>query len=232
MDFIDIVVPIIVFIVWLVGQLGGALSKKNQDEAQEDQQRPFTPLNDPSNDDDARTRRIQEEIRRKIAERRGQSPDQDQQPAPPPLRREAPAAPPPLRREPARGNYDTTWGEESAYSTGETRRDESPSFAPSAPARDYAAELEEQRRRREETERAAQRARQRVGNQMQSMLGGEIGSRSRRRSSSHSGTALSRRVRNQLTDPRAAREAFVYMEILGTPVGQRHNGQSRPSWEG
>jgi len=219
-EFLDYIIPIIVFVVWLLGQIGGALFNKSEQD-QDRENRPFTPLNDPANDDDERTRRIQEEIRRKIAERRGEGRQQAPE-GPPPVRRELPPSaegPPPLHRR--------SGGEEWAPAH---------RFAPdpglSESARDLAAELAEQSRRREETERQAAEARQVARAQMQRAFGGGIGentSRGPRRRLV--GGSLARRVKDRLADPQDAREAIIYGEVLGTPIGQRRPGEMRASWE-
>jgi len=233
MDIIDILVPVIVFVVWLVGQIGSALV--NKDQKDEDQgSRPYTPLDHPANDDEARTREIQDEIRRKIAERRGESSPGQSHEAPSSDWGQEPAAeaPPPLPRQRERDSYDSTWNEEPAYSPEPAQHPVPPRYEFPAPGRDFEAELAEQQRRREEAERRAEQARQKAKDQVSHALGASVGQHaSRRANRGYSGASLARRVRNQLADPRSAREAILYQEILGTPIGQRRPGEARTSWE-
>jgi len=196
--------------------------------------------------EDERTRRIQEEIRRKIAERRGEAPPAagappplpGGQPAPHARAETAPATPPPLnygrpnerQMSPEERAYQEAYGEteleSSAYQplTPEPRQYEAP-----PPVRDYEAELAEQQRVLEESHRRAEQARSQARARMEQVYG--QGPRKTRTTKTYSGLGLGSRVRERLKDPEAAREAFVYLEVLGQPVGQRVNGKMGPSWQ-
>ena len=146
-----------------------------------------------------RVRRIQEEIRRKIAERRGQ-------PVPPPLApqpafeqeerpmvfREEPAAPPPV---PLVREVVVAYDDGAALER--QRRLE-----------EQLAELEKQKR---EARRAAQALAEAGATSVRSAGTAEAG-----------GAGIgSRSVGRELRDPKAVRRAMVLREVLGTPVGLR-----------
>ncbi|GHC12945.1 hypothetical protein [Cerasicoccus arenae] len=245
MDFSEIIVPIIVFIVWAVGQFFGKKEEKNQPTSPAQREAPPSQQNHPPPrhqqqhpreqqhprhqqqpvSEDERTQRIQEEIRRKIAARREQSP-QAPQPSPsgpPPV----PSAPPPVpTQQPA-------YQQRKQIDYGRPGEQPQPSFyeAP-PPQRNYEAEIAEQQRIVAATEQRAAEARAQAQAQMDRTYG--LSSAKRRKPSRSSSTftgGMSNRIKGRLRDPKAAREAFLYLEILGTPVGQREQGQMHPSWE-
>lgn len=159
---------------------------------------------DPAQDE--RVRRIQEEIRRKIAERRGQPvppplapPTLDPfrplfQETPPPLTR--PVTPPPLAepvREVAVSAYDDTAALERQRKLEE-----------------QLAQLEERRR---EARRAAQAAAE---------SGGQAAANVAYDAATPDVPGLSaRRLQDELKNPRALRRAMVLREVLGAPVALR-----------
>jgi hypothetical protein len=149
-----------------------------------------------------RVRQIQEEIRRKIAARRGQTPPSI--PAPPelppfnPMRpvfgeeivppRQAPPAPPPIPVE-----RETVPAEDTAAMERQRR---------------LAEQLAELENRRRETRRAAQAF-------------AETGESPVSSRPAAGGQAEPRSVSEELRDPRALRRAMVLREVLGTPVALR-----------
>lgn len=241
-------------IIWFLGQKFG----DDPDAPRPPVRHDHTPSQQPSRPDptahmtqDERTRRIQEEIRRKIAARREQRAQQGE--APPPLPREEPDYPLqpweedepayPRQQEPSYPSHQESQYPRRKLDYGRPNEpkptdvfqevygdldQDSPFFQSSSPARNYEAELDEQRRKLEESQRRAAAARQQAQSQLQKVYGQPTGRRERR---SYSGLALAKRVKARLQDPEAAREAFLHMEILGTPVGQRVNGKISRSWE-
>ena len=166
-----------------------------------------------------RTRRVQEEIRRKIAERQGRMVAVEERREPATARAEPPPLLPPSRVPPV----DPFGGsmrkilrkiEEAA----EQRRESLPeSFEPvESAALRRQRELEEQLRAAE-----AQRAEAR--RRAQEIMGKDIGapgSQKRAWGSTNVRTAGAS-VREELKDPGALRRAFVLREVLGPPVGLR-----------
>ncbi|WOO41781.1 hypothetical protein [Rubellicoccus peritrichatus] len=209
-QLLEYLVPIVVFIVWAAGQVLSKRSQGNEDEEEH------------SDGNEDRARRIQEEIRRKIAER---SQQQDGQQSPPPLEQ----APPPLTQKPS--PYRTT-------PIGRERDERASNFPPPLststepaffevpkPARNLEAELEEQQKRLEESQRRAKAARLEALSRMAKVKGQPGQTRPRRVA-----TSLREDVIATLSDPAAARKAILYYEILGTPVGMREDGKIKPAW--
>ncbi|MDP0497146.1 MAG: hypothetical protein Q7Q73_13160 [Verrucomicrobiota bacterium JB024] len=227
-------VPVVVFVIWAINAAISVAKKKSEEEnGGESPQRPFTPLNHPANDDTERTRRIQEEIRRKIAERRGEvvppsaadtSPAYPQE-QPPPLRRTAERMPSPLE-----APRPMTSPREVAH-----RR---PTYAPDAgpvyreqpePRNDYLAQLEAQRRQIEESERQAEAIRRQARAQAARRKAKPI---LKKTTSAGAGLPSIRgSLKRELRDPAAIRKAVLHYEILGTPMGMRRDGQLYPHWE-
>lgn len=205
---------------------------------------------------DERTRRIQEEIRRKIAARRGQSTPQSGMPAPQqplpweeqptqyphqqqpgyPRQQEQPQYP--QQPQPTYPRKTLEYGRPGE--TKRTARDaggegygrpqtSSPYFDAPPPIRDYQAELAEKRRQVEESVRRAAEARKMARTKIESVS--HSAPASPRTKSTFSGLSFASSVKARLRSPEAAREAFVHMEILGTPVGQRVNGKIGRSWD-
>jgi hypothetical protein len=169
-----------------------------------------------------RTRRIQEEIRRKIAERQGRAVPVEEERVPvgsEPTWSEPPPLLPPKRVPPV----DPFGGsmrkilrklEEAAEQRRETVRDEIEPVESAALRRQR--ELEEQLRaveaQRAETKRRARE-----------IAAGEIGAAAAPKTAwaSASVRTAGAGVREELKDPRALRRAFVLREVLGPPVGLR-----------
>jgi hypothetical protein len=162
-----------------------------------------------SPEEDERVRRIQEEIRRKIAERRGQA-------APPPVPASVPTFDP----------FRPVFQEDDAPSP--MRREEAPPPMPS-PVREVvvayadeatlerqrklAAQLAELEERRREARRAAQAAAQ---------SGGQAAANVAYHADAPDVPGLSaRRLHDELRSPAALRRAMVLREVLGAPVALR-----------
>jgi hypothetical protein len=230
-------VPVVVFVIWAINAAISMAKKKSEEEdSGESPQRPFTPLNHPANDDADRTRRIQEEIRRKIAERRGEvvSPPTDTAPAypqeqPPPLRRTVERMPSPLE-----APRPMTSPREVAHRRPTYTPDSGPIYREvPEPRHDYLAQLEEQRRRIEESERQAEAIRRQADAARQQTRDRQAHQRKAQRQRHHAAyvNSVAGSLRKDLRDPLAIRKAVLHYEILGTPVGLRRDGQLYPHWE-
>jgi hypothetical protein len=157
--------------------------------------------------EDDQTRRIQEEIRRKIAERRGQE-------APAPAAAEGPSeawhqpTPPVIAPRPIAQELPPVLRDIFAKRIEDVRQREE------AASRARARAEQEQLRQREEQEAAAREREVGLLRQMQVQRDAEA---------SVAGAASVARAawRRQLRDPQSVRQAVVLREVLGTPVGLR-----------
>lgn len=232
-DLLEILVPVIFILLAGVGKLLESRQEKKASQQPEDPQ------------EAERRRRIQEEIRRRILERRSDTPAPSSDNAPereydPTLpdymqRRQAPAEPsqPQLRQpipEPP---------EEPAFDAPQ-QRPYRPAWEPvEEPLRDFQAELAEQIRAMQEAQQAAAQVRQNTGNVLAESEvgsgGAEIGvsapAVAPTRPTNYGAGRISREIRETLRDPQATRKAILFYEILGTPVGLRENGSLKPSWQ-
>lgn len=202
LDWILSKLPTIIFVVIVLVQIVRGISKARQQD----------PTPEPRNNEVEEARR-NEEIRRRIAERRaGRT-----QPAPEPARTEPPPVvverdptaipelPEPLRR---------------MLTQLEKRREPEPTITPSAPPvlpDRSRAELERQQQLADEM-KALEEARlvaKRRAAQLAVARAEEAGSKGALRSAARG------RVLDDLKDPQSLRRAIVLREVLGTPVGLR-----------
>lgn len=213
---LDYLIPALVFIVYIASQFFGNKKKGDGDGTE----------SPPPSDAEERARRIQEEIRRKIAERRRQQEGHEEDAAeqPPPLQ----TAPSPYST-PSLGKSRELKPapQETSFPPPQTSSTEPAFFEIPQPQRNIEAELEEQRKRMEESERRAEAARMEAKTQVD-----KLQSRVRPYKTRRVTTNLRDDVIATLMDPDAARKAILYYEILGTPVGLRENGQTKPAWTG
>lgn len=165
-----------------------------------------------------RTRRIQEEIRRKIAERRGGQapapPPAGARPAPPPLLRPRPAElPMPPFGAPAQPVF-------APRAAREERDDEARTPAEAderaRTAARTAAILERQEKLAEEM-RALEAARQEARKRAAQVATAET----ERQARENRAAVGARSLAEELRDAKSARRAIVMREVLGTPVGLR-----------
>lgn len=184
MDFLqDYIVPIIVVIIWIAGKFfGGKL--------EEDDGRP--PTRPQPAEQAERARQIQEEIRRKIEDRRRQAQSEQPQPAsnpPPPLLPQTahPSQPPPLV---------------------------------AAPAADYQEQLRQRRQQILEAQARAEAAKQEAAKQI-AKARGSAGPAVTLSGPVPIGGSPARFVRAALASPLSARNAFVFQEVVGPPVALR-----------
>ena len=164
-------------------------------------------------------RRIQEEIRRKIMERRnaeGQGASPASEPASEVDRslRERHAALEERRRRAAREQHKQ---ERAAQSESAPERIPDPVSRIPDPVNPYATQMQQRLRQIEATKRQAERLTKQAAERASSL----------RPQPSHSSRTTSRAplargsVRRTLCDPATARAAFIYSEVLGTPVSQK-----------
>ena len=196
----DYIVPIAVIIIWVLGKLFGG-------QAEEGGAPPPPGKSAPNEDQAERARQIQEEIRRKIAERRGQSQPQQQ---PTPVQQRAEPEPAQARR--------------SAQRTATTARQPEPE--PQSPAhgweyanRDLQQELrikaQEAEAARLKAEAARMEARARIAKVKPEAVVPMAAA-----NTDLSGTPADF-IRSAFADPQSTRNAFVFQEVVGTPVALR-----------
>ncbi|MEM9227448.1 MAG: hypothetical protein AAGA45_05730 [Verrucomicrobiota bacterium] len=219
----EYLIPAIVLIVWAINSVLQSKQNKSEDEDMPE----YTPLEHEANqrDDDERARRIQDEIRRMIAQRRGDVSEQEPQ--------TASLSPMTLGEEQARTPTVMEAPQPQVFPRPDTSSTE-PSFVEVPQLqRNYEAEMQEQRRRIEETQRRAEEARQQTLARLENERATAYNTvqRERKRLTRTYTGSLSSQVEQTLKDPLAARKAVLYYEILGTPVGMREKGQMRPHWE-
>lgn len=219
-NLLEILIPVIVIISWAASKMFEQNSGGDSDSSREDSEAA------------ERRRAIQEEIRRKIAERMGGAAPQSR------------SGPPPMPGAPAQREYNPFAPDESQrpYQPGQAtpppitmRRSAAPS-APSyeAPTRNFEEELQQQREAMAAARRQAEAARREAQAKLSSLQPGH--DKPKHKHSAYdlphfSGLSLASEVKAMLQDPRAARKAFLQAEIIGTPVGLRRDGEMRPSWK-
>lgn len=221
-NLLEILVPLIFAAIYFFGNMLSGKSREDEDAP------PGMPRRRDSEDEDAdaieRQRRIQEEIRRKIMERRraseGEGPPQ-MAPSGQELRerrREVEA-----RRETREAQKETR---EVVHETPDVppfvapTHEASPEATPPAFSWDnsdnaYESAMEEQLKRIEATKRQAEQLKR------QASAATERTDTSSTKRRAGKGRYFSGPVRETLTDPAAARAAFVYAEVLGQPISMR-----------
>ena len=181
-NLFEYIIPIVFAAIYL---FGNKLSKTAEDVF--DQTREET-------DTDERQRRIQEEIRRKIAERKNE-----------------------VSQTKRHQTLQPTFSSESTdiESTDIESKVSEPLVEPEAftsPVDTFASQLQAQLERVEATKRQAEELKKQ---------GAIIPSNSQSGSTSRTADLFSGSVRSSLRDTAAARAAFIYGEVLGTPVSQK-----------
>ncbi len=209
-NLLEIILPLAFFAVYFLSQLFG---KKGGGESPEE-------IPD-------EMRKVREELKRKIEERRKaiQGHSQQQQ-----RREDAQSRPAPEERAGGAVLRESRPRHEVRQEPAQPRRQLTPRTE-SAPMPDYDAHLQERmeevRRSREEVEAAREKAREKVA---------ALGIQKTEGTSAvvplH-GSAQSYRqfLRESLRDPANLQRSFLLHEVFGTPVGMRQNGAMRPSWE-
>ena len=228
---LEILIPLIFAAVYFFGNM---VSKSGGDKDASEERR-ARPAPEPTGEavdpeEVERQRRVQEEIRRKIMERRqagGEGGGEVEAGGERSAGRSAPEAEAEAgeaRKVPRRGTLAEA-GETGGDAVGEPAAE--PSNTPSGgfsweSSEDvYGADMRERMRQIEETKRRADRLREQAEASRH-----ETGFSDTARGERKAGAvAFSGPVREQLLQPGAARRAFIYSEILGRPKGLRRQGQ-------
>ncbi|MEM0965950.1 MAG: hypothetical protein AAGJ81_07385 [Verrucomicrobiota bacterium] len=205
---LEILLPLIFFAVYF---LSSFLGKKGESEEGAPKKKEDVP-------DDLR--KIREELKRRIAERRQKS----GQP-------QASGAPAQGAREPERGGAVLRESRERRSMTAE--REIAPPLQPveqtltpqtKAPSYEQNLEnqLEEVRRSQERVEAA------RLEAQKRSKVIQKVATR---RNSNRTSSSYRQFLKEALEDPESLQKSFILYEVFGTPVGMRQNGQMKQSWD-
>ena len=185
---------------------GNMFSKKSEDDTESPSRRETTPQEDPDALD--RQRRIQDEIRRKIMERRGQETETRSQRA-----EAAPQATEVSQPEPVVARQETPV-------KSVRRNSDTATFSWDESDNAYGDQMASQLKLIEATKREAAKLQLKASQFSKVRDSKEGHSKSKRRSNLFSGS-----VRSSLRDPAAARAAFIYGEVLGQPVSMRKGSQ-------
>jgi hypothetical protein len=217
-NLLEILVPLIFAAIYFFGNM---FSSKSEKEERPPARAPSAPA-----DTDVDERQIQEQIRRKIMARRQAATDESGAPAQQ-MRGQA------LRE--GRKAVEARLGQRKATREQhkETREAKAAHFEPTPEAQAapggfswdesdnaYEQNIEEQMRRIEETKRRAEALRSRNRPAGRGISESSVGSPDARQSAP-AGGLLSGSVRQVLSNPVAARSAFIYGEVLGRPIGLR-----------
>ncbi|MEO0508348.1 MAG: hypothetical protein AAF065_00630 [Verrucomicrobiota bacterium] len=220
-NLLEILVPLIFAAIYFFGNM---FSGKSQD----DDAPSGTPRRGRAKEEDAdaveRQRRIQEEIRRKIMERRRVS-EQGEQPQPVPtgqelrerrreieVRRETRE----VRKETREVVHESQEVPPFVVPTHEaTTEPTPPAFSWEQSDNAYETAMQEQLKRIEATKRQAEQLKR------QANASHKRSEASKTTRSSKTGRYFSGPVRESLQDPAAARAAFIYAEVLGQPISMR-----------
>lgn len=217
-NIFEILVPLIIAAVYFFGNM---MSGKSKEDETGQPLRPRERDADDGADPDAfeRQRRIQEEIRRKIMERRQATGSEPPQLAP------AEAAPQEGRRDQTMPHRSEPRAQDQ---TRQSRREPPPireqkpgAFSWDVSDDAYDSKMQAQLKRIEATKRQAEKL------QKQAKAGREK-SKGAEKPKRRSGGYFAGTVRESLQDPQAARVAFIYGEVLGPPISLRKGNSSVP----
>ncbi|MGE9290829.1 MAG: hypothetical protein ACQKBT_07555 [Puniceicoccales bacterium] len=201
-NLLEIILPLIFFAIYFVSQFFGKKSGEDSDPQQE-----------PPDD----LRKIREELRRKIQERRKESSHEY-------VREEKPA-------EPQKAHGGSVLRESQPQREMVERRSHTPRSQQPAPGNipdrsasqmeaDLEAQMEAVRLSQKKAESARREARARVAS---------IAKVSAKGRSPKSPASYRQFLRESLKDPQNLQKSFILHEVFGTPVGMRRDGQMRPS---
>jgi len=217
-NLLDMLIPIIVVVGWV---LKGLFTSNSEEDEGAPRPRSAPKESYPDTEYEERQRRIQEEIRRKIMERRqaaegagADAPVQSQQQRPVVMSSDHAEAK--RRRVQERLKERQERHKETAERVHETQAESD--VAPGGFSWDesdhaYEQALEAQRARIEETKRQAVQLQSLLASKSQQQDGATTLKRQR--------TSYRGPIRSKLRNPAAARDAIVYSEVLGKPVGLR-----------
>jgi hypothetical protein len=227
-NILEILVPLIFAAIYFFGNMFGK-SKDGEDSAAPSPSRRDAE-GEGAGEGAERQRRIQEEIRRKIMERRRATGDSPSPAAPAAYEQRE-------RREEVEARHETREVRKETREAVHGRRDVPPPLVPTAygaepePASGifswdesdnaYENSMQAQLKQIEETKRRAEKLKKQAAERRKTV---EEPSRNKRRTGGYfTGT-----VRESLQDPRAARMAFIYGEVLGKPISFRKGESSVP----
>lgn len=216
-NLLEYLVPLIVVAFWIFGKVMEGRARSGEDSGENehyDEEGSWDSWE--QNEEAERTRRIQEEIRRKIAERRGEvEPD---------------TPPPPLPGRPV------TAGRQ-AFPPPTTYHTEPQVIRVEPPRRNYAAELEAREKELAETLKKAEEIRAGAQRSFPQARPAHTvhevhnitrtGRAARKADHQNLRHALHQEVIDSLQNPTAARKAFLFHEILGSPVALRTDGHPK-----
>lgn len=216
-NWFELLIPVFVVLTWVLQ----FLFKKKEDNSDEPKRSPTAEEAESAE----RARRLQEEIRRRIAERRGQAPpaqadeSTETQPAP------APASAPSSRR-----NYDQHQHQRRNLAEDHRSERTTSSFGGDSLEDRLARQMEVVRKSEEERKAAEERARQReiAARKQFEQAAGEQARKSHPaaavaaiESDPQAYASFLEGLKQDLNNPLGARQAFIFHEIFGAPVGAR-----------
>lgn len=219
-NLLEILVPLIFAAIYFFGNM---FSSKSEKEERPPSRAPSAPADDDANE---RQRQIQEGIRRKIMARRqaatGEGGAPAQQVRGQALRERRKAVEARLeQRKATREQHKETREAKAAHFEPTPEAQAAPGgFSWDESDNAYEQNIEEQMRRIEETKRRAEALRSRNRPAGRGISESSLGSPEARQSAP-AGGLLSGSVRQVLSNPVAARSAFIYGEVLGRPIGLR-----------
>ncbi|MFW5882741.1 MAG: hypothetical protein ACOCVG_00070 [Verrucomicrobiota bacterium] len=225
-DLLNILIPLILAILYFVGGkfFGGEESEQTERPRPQTRETPSQPSSGQSD----RERQIQDEIRRRIAERQRQREEKRESHE----QRDQTLQERYTQREETEAAQRQESPPTPVYETQAESFDDGPSW--------FEQEAERRRQEIEATQRRAEQLRKQAGQRKTPPsvpTEGSIGDFRRQHqrfpgASRRGTTAYAPEIQAVLSDPDGARKAFLYQEILGTPVGLRDpQGGSRPLWE-
>lgn len=225
-NLLEILVPLIFAAIYFFGNM---LSSKSDEEGPSPRGR-SAPMDEETAE---RQRRIQDEIRRKIMERR-QAATGESAPTPQPAqqgkalreRRKAVAQRLEKRRTIHEQHKETHEAAPHLAPTHEIETDKAPGgFSWDESDNAYEQNIQAQLRQIEETKRRAAALRRQTKSPEGAISPSSVGREPRRASR---GGLLSGSVRDVLRNPSAARAAFIYGEVLGKPISLRKSTDALP----
>lgn len=228
-NILEILIPLAIAAVYFFGNMFSGKSEENEEKP------PSLSRQRGGQDEDdidvhERQRRIQEDIRRKIMERRGGSGSEQPQAAPAgdewQERRSVAQAP----RETSEAQKNTREAVHETRDDRATRRDSGqgygyeatpPAFSWDESDNAYDSGMQAQLKRIEATKRQAEKLKKQAAQRQKT-------SKDEEKPKRRTGGYFTGTVRESLQDPQAARVAFIYGEVLGTPIGLRKGSSSVP----
>lgn len=228
-NILEILIPLAIAAVYFFGNMFSGKSEENEERP------PSLPRQRGGQAEDdidvhERQRRIQEDIRRKIMERRGGSGSEPPRAAPAGDERQERRSVAQAPREISEAQKHTREVVHEPRDDRATRRDSGdgygyeatpPAFSWDESHNAYDSGMQAQLKRIEATKRQAEKLKKQAARRRKPSKNEEKGKR-------RTGGYFSGTVRESLQDPQAARVAFIYGEVLGPPIGLRKGSSSVP----